>query len=241
MRPSDETGFPAPRTIEFLLENDPEHAPMKPTQSWMDRINTAQLEIGRDRWQAMGALAKFDTLGGLAALKCPVLMLYGENFIYGKHRALLHSKCPHAKLEIVPGGRFCMSWERADDIAAAARGSALDVVRAPAKDLIAVCHSMRSFASLRMTGESLTRANGGEDNLGGSVAFLFQSSLGAHFCSDPCLFRIRIEDGRSAWIIQVDFEELRHRGADLQRYLAALFVRHMVSHMIRDPLQRRAS
>ena len=60
MRPSDESA-PAPRSIKFLLENDPEHAPMQPTQSWMDRINTAQLEIGRDRWQAMGALAKFDT------------------------------------------------------------------------------------------------------------------------------------------------------------------------------------
>ena len=46
-------------------------------------------------------------------------MLYGENFIYGKHRALLQAKCPQAKVEIVPGGRFCMSWERATDIAAA--------------------------------------------------------------------------------------------------------------------------
>jgi pimeloyl-ACP methyl ester carboxylesterase len=105
VRPSDDSGFPAPRS----------------TQGWMDRINTAQLEIGRDRWQAMGALAKFDPLSGLAALKQPVLMLYGENFIYGKHRALMQSKCPHARLEIVPGGRFCMSWERATDIAAHAR------------------------------------------------------------------------------------------------------------------------
>ena len=56
---------------------------MQPSQSWMDRINTAQFEIGRDRWQAMGALARFDTLGGMAALRCPVLMLYGEHFIYG--------------------------------------------------------------------------------------------------------------------------------------------------------------
>ena len=117
VRPSDATGFPAPRTIEFLLENDPEHAPMQPSQSWMDRINTAQFEIGRDRWQAMGALARFDTLGGMAALRCPVLMLYGEHFIYGRHRALLQSKCPQAKVEIVPGGRFCMSWERARDLA----------------------------------------------------------------------------------------------------------------------------
>jgi pimeloyl-ACP methyl ester carboxylesterase len=121
VRPSDPTGFPAPRQIEYLLANDPEHAPMQPTQSWMDRVNTAQLEIGRDRWQAMGALAKFDTLAGMAALKCPVLMLYGEKFIYGKHRALLQAKCPHAKVEIIPNGRFCMSWERATEIAAAAR------------------------------------------------------------------------------------------------------------------------
>jgi pimeloyl-ACP methyl ester carboxylesterase len=121
VRPSDPTGFPAPRSIEFLLQNDPEHAPMQPTQSWMDRINTAQFEIGRDRWQAMGALAKFDTLGGMAALKCPTLMLYGEHFIYGRHRALLQSKCPQAKVEIVPGGRFCMTWERAKEVAEHAR------------------------------------------------------------------------------------------------------------------------
>jgi pimeloyl-ACP methyl ester carboxylesterase len=121
VRPSDPTGFPAPRSIEFLLTNDPEHAPMQPTQSWMDRINTAQFEIGRDRWQAMGALEKFDTLAGMSALACPVLMLYGEHFIYSKHRALLQSKCPQARVEIVPGGRFCMSWERAIDVADRAR------------------------------------------------------------------------------------------------------------------------
>ncbi len=96
----------------------------------MDRINTAQLEIGRDRWQAMGALAKFDTLGGMAALKYPVLMLYGEHFIYGRHRALLKSRCPQATVEIVPAGRFCMSWERATDLAALARPFLLPLPRA---------------------------------------------------------------------------------------------------------------
>ena len=121
VRPSDPTGFPAPRTIDFLLKNDPEHAPMQPSQSWMDRINTAQLEIGRDRWQAMQALAKFDPVAGLKAVKCPVLMLYGEHFIYGKHRALMQAARPDARIETIPGGRFCMSWERATDIAAHAR------------------------------------------------------------------------------------------------------------------------
>lgn len=118
VRPTDATGFPAPRTMEFLLANDPEHAPMQPTQSWMDRINTAQFEIGRDRWQAMQALKRFDTLLGMAALECPTLMLYGENFIYGKHRATLQARCPQARVETIPGGRFCMTWERATDIAA---------------------------------------------------------------------------------------------------------------------------
>jgi len=121
VRPSDPTGFPAPRSIEYLLQHDPEHAPMQPSQSWMDRINTAQFEIGRDRWQAMEALKRFDPLASLAKVSCPVLMLYGEHFVYGKHRALMQARCPQAKLAIIPGGRFCMSWERAGDIARHAR------------------------------------------------------------------------------------------------------------------------
>ena len=118
VRPSDPTGFPAPRSIDYLLQHDPEHAPMQPSQSWMDRINTAQFEIGRDRWQAMEALKRFDVLARLAAVRCPVMILYGEHFIYGKHRALMQASCPQARVEIVPGGRFCMTWERSLDIAA---------------------------------------------------------------------------------------------------------------------------
>mgnify|MGYP001176426133 CR=1 FL=1 len=120
VRPTDVSGFPAPRSIEYLLTNDPEHAPMRPTQDWMDRINVAQFQIGRDRWQAMGALGKFDTLGTAARVRQPTLMLYGENFIYGKHRALVSAKIADVRIEIIPNGRFCMTWERAADVAAAA-------------------------------------------------------------------------------------------------------------------------
>ena len=35
LRPADESGFPVTRTLRFLLEQDPLHAPMRPTQSWM--------------------------------------------------------------------------------------------------------------------------------------------------------------------------------------------------------------
>jgi pimeloyl-ACP methyl ester carboxylesterase len=121
VRPSDPSGFPAPRTLDFVLANDSDHAPMKPTQSWMDRINTAQLEVGRDRWQAVQAFANLDLMGTLGRIDCPVLMLYGEKFIYSKDRDKVHDCCPHATLEIIPGGRFCMTWERATEIAARAR------------------------------------------------------------------------------------------------------------------------
>jgi len=121
VRPTDASGFPAPRSLEFMRANDPEHAPVNPTQSWMDRINTAQFEIGRNRWQAVQAYELFDLFGTMQRLTCPVLMLYGETFVYGRHRHMLQTKCPHARVEIVPGGNFCMTWERARDIAAHAR------------------------------------------------------------------------------------------------------------------------
>jgi pimeloyl-ACP methyl ester carboxylesterase len=117
VRPSDSSGFPAPRSLEFMLQHDPDHAPVNPTQSWMDRINTAQLEIGRERWQAVQAFARFDMLAALRHLTRPLLMLYGEKFIYARHRTLLQSTCPTATAEIIANGRFCMSWERTTDIA----------------------------------------------------------------------------------------------------------------------------
>jgi pimeloyl-ACP methyl ester carboxylesterase len=121
VRPADPSGFPLARSVEFMRHNDPDHAPMNPTLSWMDRINTAQFEIGRNRWQAVTAYTHFDLEGTLKAVSCPVLMLYGENFIYAKYRDRLTPYLSQARIEIVPGARFCMTWERADDIAAHAR------------------------------------------------------------------------------------------------------------------------
>ena len=121
VRPTDASGFPAPRSLEFMRANDPEHAPVNPTQSWMDRINVAQFEIGRSRWQAVQAYEAFDLFGTMQRLTCPVLMLYGEHFVYGRHRHMLRTKCPHAKLEVIAGGNFCMTWERTAEIANHAR------------------------------------------------------------------------------------------------------------------------
>ena len=46
--------------IEWLLAHDPVHAPLAPDQDWMDRLNRAQIECGRDRWQALTALLHYD-------------------------------------------------------------------------------------------------------------------------------------------------------------------------------------
>jgi pimeloyl-ACP methyl ester carboxylesterase len=117
LRPADASGFPLTRTIEFMLENDPAHAPMQPTQSWMDRINTAQMEVGRDRWQAVTALANFDMEAGLRRLVQPTLLLVGEHFYYVRFLDEVIARARNLRHEVLPGARFCMSWERAGEIA----------------------------------------------------------------------------------------------------------------------------
>jgi pimeloyl-ACP methyl ester carboxylesterase len=121
LRPEDESGFPLTRTLAFMRDRDPGHAPMDPSQSWMDRINTAQLEVGRNRWQAVTALANFDLDSGLRRLAQPTLLLLGEHFHYTPHLPEMAARIRDLRHVVLPGGRFCMTWERADDIAARVR------------------------------------------------------------------------------------------------------------------------
>lgn len=116
LRPGDASGFPMTRTLEFMLERDPGHAPMRPTQSWMDRINVAQIEVGRDRWQALGALHAYDLNAGLARVDKPLLLLMGEHFQYTKFRTELAALLKNGQSEILAGARFCATWEYADEI-----------------------------------------------------------------------------------------------------------------------------
>ena len=116
LRPEDASGFPLTRTIEFLLSNDPGHAPMQPTQSWMDRVNVAQIEAGRDRWQALDALHQYDITAHLQRITCPILLLIGEHFYYVQYRDEFHNKNKYLRSKVLPGSRFCMSWERAPDV-----------------------------------------------------------------------------------------------------------------------------
>jgi pimeloyl-ACP methyl ester carboxylesterase len=117
LRPSDASGFPVTRDIEFMLARDPVHSPMRPSQSWMDRMNVAQLQAGRDRWQAIGALHRYDIPARLACVQQPVLLLMGEYFQYTPFIRELTACIQNGRCDIIPEGRFCMTWERAEDIA----------------------------------------------------------------------------------------------------------------------------
>jgi pimeloyl-ACP methyl ester carboxylesterase len=117
VRPSDPSGFPLTRTVDFMLSKDPSHSPLRPSQSWMDRINTAQIEAGRERWQALDALNAYDIGGRMKELTKPTLLLMGEHFHYApiidEYRQRIS---PLVAAEIIPGARFCMGWEKADEI-----------------------------------------------------------------------------------------------------------------------------
>lgn len=117
LRPADPSGFPTTRTVEFMKEQDPGHSPVEPSQSWMDRVNTAQIEVGRERWQALDALHDYPLNQNLAQLKQPVLLLIGEHFHYCKFRPEFDRLIPKVTSHVLPGGRFCMTWERAAEIA----------------------------------------------------------------------------------------------------------------------------
>lgn len=127
LRPEDASGFPLTRTIEFLLNNDPGHAPVQPTQSWMDRVNVSQIEAGRHRWQALDALHQYDITANLARITCPTLLLIGEHFYYIQYREEFHNKNKTLRSEVLAGARFCMGWERAADVGR----HTLEFLRAP--------------------------------------------------------------------------------------------------------------
>ena len=118
LRPSDPSGFPVTRTLEFMLAHDLAHTPVNPTQSWMDRINVAQMEAGRDRWQPLHALGAYEMMPTLKLIASPVLILMGEHFHYTKHLAELKALPCRCDGEVIAGARFCATWSHAKHIAA---------------------------------------------------------------------------------------------------------------------------
>lgn len=118
LRPADATGFPMTRTLDFVLEHDPAHAPVNASQSWMDRINLAQIEAGRERWQALHALGSYDLPASLRKIACPVLFMMGDEFHYRKDLPALEALVGQGRAEVIAGARFCVTWSHAQHVAA---------------------------------------------------------------------------------------------------------------------------
>jgi pimeloyl-ACP methyl ester carboxylesterase len=117
-RPVDADGFPMTRMLQFVLANDAMHAPMNPTQSWMDRVNKSNVLAGRNRRHALDALWRYDFAPALRAIRCPVEVLVGEHFYYAKYSDALSEHLGGAPVRVQPGARFCLGWERAAEVAA---------------------------------------------------------------------------------------------------------------------------
>lgn len=115
-RPQDPTGWPVTRTVEWVLEHDPDHAPLQPTQEWMDLINRAQMEAGRDRWQLIDAMDAFDLAPVLDAIDRRVLLVWGEHFLYRRNAPVLRDHLAHVSEVVVAGGRFDLCFEHPTDV-----------------------------------------------------------------------------------------------------------------------------
>lgn len=115
----DPTGFPLPRTLEEVLEKDSGHTPMNPTQSWMDRDNVALIETGRDIWQPLDALTMYDFHTNLECLQVPVLLMWGEHFVYRQFQEEVVRRVKNNRVMVIKGGRFLLPIDHTEEVAQA--------------------------------------------------------------------------------------------------------------------------
>jgi pimeloyl-ACP methyl ester carboxylesterase len=99
---TDSTGFPIPRTMQDVIDRDLIHAPLEPTQEWLDRENTDLVKAGRRFWDAMLSVGTFDLGSALEGVRCPVLLMWGERFIYAETRDQFVKRLRHHEVALVP-------------------------------------------------------------------------------------------------------------------------------------------
>ena len=117
-RPADATGFPLTRTLEFVLEKDPEHSPLHPTQSWIDIDNVAAIEAGRDRFQLLNAgdVWAADLPSHLEKIQCPVLLIWGDHFFYLQFQDEFTRRIKDHQVVVIKDARFHVAWEHPQEV-----------------------------------------------------------------------------------------------------------------------------
>lgn len=112
----DPTGFPLPRTMQEAVEKDPEHIPMNPTQSWLDRDNVALIEAGRDVWQALDAVDAYDFPTNLERLQGPVLLIWGDHFFYLQFRDEVTRRIKNHQVVVIKNGSFLLPADHPEEV-----------------------------------------------------------------------------------------------------------------------------
>ena len=113
LRPVNSSGFPLTRTLEYVMERDPVHAPLHPDQSWLDRVSRGQVQAGRSRWQALDAVNAYDLNTAFGQVGCEALLLMGQHFHYTGQIDTYRQRMKKVTAEVIPDARFCMAWEKA--------------------------------------------------------------------------------------------------------------------------------
>jgi pimeloyl-ACP methyl ester carboxylesterase len=100
-----------------FLSKNAAHAPLQPTASWLARARQARLDCGAECWQAANALLDFDLLPALRQLRCPALLLTGEQSPFRAGHDAVVAAVPQLEAAVLPDARFAIGWERAPEVA----------------------------------------------------------------------------------------------------------------------------
>lgn len=99
----DPTGFPLPRSMKDVHERDMAHAPVDPQQDWVDQENTDQIKAGRTFWDGMPVVRHYDILSGLDHVRCPVLFIWGKDFLYAQNGDKMTARVDNPEVALLPG------------------------------------------------------------------------------------------------------------------------------------------
>ncbi len=115
-QPTDATGVPLPRTLDFMLKNDAGHLPFFPNQEYMDRKNVATAEAGKDRFQPIKALTEYDTISNLERLQHPALIIWGDHFFAVEFRDEFVRHIKNCQVLVVKNGRLNPLWDHTEEV-----------------------------------------------------------------------------------------------------------------------------
>lgn len=103
------------------------HGPMSPTPSWSRRVEAANRACGDGCWKAANALSAYDLQGALQACEAPARLVTGDFSPFRDAQAMARDLLSAPPVEVLPGARFAIGWERAAEVAQLTRNFAAEL------------------------------------------------------------------------------------------------------------------